>query len=30
VWPNITEKIDALEGAEEWDGVEGKLAHLKR
>jgi ferredoxin len=30
VWPNITEKIDALEDAEEWDGVEGKLAHLKR
>ncbi len=30
VWPNITEKIDALEGAEEWDGAEGKLAHLKR
>ncbi|MFT7491737.1 MAG: hypothetical protein ACI80S_001332, partial [Pseudohongiellaceae bacterium] len=25
-----TEKIDAPEDAEEWDGVEGKLAHLKR
>jgi ferredoxin len=30
VWPNITEKVDALEDAEEWDGIEGKLVHLKR
>jgi ferredoxin len=30
VWPNITEKIDALEDAAKWDGVEGKLAFLKR
>lgn len=30
VWPNITEKKDALPDAEEWDGVAGKLQHLER
>lgn len=30
VWPNITEKKDALPDAEEWDGVENKLEHLQR
>lgn len=25
IWPNITEKKDALPDAEEWDGVAGKL-----
>jgi ferredoxin len=30
VWPNITEKIDALEDAEEWDGKPNKLALLER
>jgi ferredoxin len=30
LWPNITEKKDALPDAEEWDGVEGKLQHLER
>nr|WP_319386426.1 ferredoxin FdxA [uncultured Roseibium sp.] len=27
-WPVITEKIDPLPDAEDWNGVEGKLAHL--
>jgi len=30
IWPNITEQKDPLEDAEKWDGVEGKLKHLKR
>lgn len=30
VWPNITEKKDALPDAEEWDGVKDKLPHLER
>lgn len=30
LWPNITEKKDPLEDAEEWDGVENKLEHLER
>lgn len=30
IWPNITEKKDPLEDAEEWDGVENKLEHLER
>ncbi|MBE1028571.1 DUF3470 domain-containing protein, partial [Escherichia coli] len=30
IWPNITEKKDALPDAEEWDGVAGKLQHLER
>ncbi|HEY7884061.1 MAG TPA: DUF3470 domain-containing protein, partial [Cellvibrionaceae bacterium] len=30
VWPNITEKKEAPEDAEEWDGVEGKLQYLER
>ena len=30
VWPNITEKKDALADAEEWDGVKDKLQHLER
>lgn len=30
VWPNITEKKDALADAEEWDGVKGKLEQLER
>ncbi len=30
VWPNITEKKDAPEDAEEWDGVENKLQYLER
>ena len=29
VWPNITEKKDAPDDAEEWDGVEGKLQYLE-
>ncbi|TYC64081.1 ferredoxin family protein [Stappia sp. BW2] len=28
VWPVITEKIDALPDAEDWNGVKGKLEHL--
>ncbi|MCX2720943.1 ferredoxin FdxA [Roseibium salinum] len=28
LWPVITEKIDALPDAEEWNGVGGKLEHL--
>ena len=30
IWPNISEKKDALEDAEEWDGVADKLQHLDR
>src|SRR5690606_38513593 len=30
VWPNITEKKEALADAEEWNGVAGKLQHLER
>jgi ferredoxin len=30
IWPNLTEKKDALEDAEEWDGKPGKLALLER
>lgn len=30
IWPNITEKKDALSDAAEWDGVEDKLEHLER
>ena len=30
VWPNITEKKDALPDAEEWDGKTGKVADLER
>lgn len=29
-WPVITERIDPLPDAEEWDGVEDKLKHLER
>ncbi|NVK23065.1 MAG: ferredoxin family protein [Kangiellaceae bacterium] len=29
-WPNITEKKDPLPDAEEWDGKENKLEHLKQ
>lgn len=30
IWPNITEKKEALEEAEEWGKVKGKLEHLER
>ena len=30
LWPNITEKKDALADAAEWDGVEGKRQYLIR
>jgi len=30
IWPNITEQKDPLPDAEKWDGVKGKLEHLKR
>ena len=30
IWPNITEKKDALPDAEEWDGKTGKIADLER
>ena len=30
IWPNITEKKDALEDAEEWAEIKGKLEHLER
>lgn len=30
VWPNITEKKEALPDAEDWDGVKGKLQYLER
>ncbi len=29
-WPNITEKKEPLENAEQWDGKSDKLAMLKR
>ena len=28
IWPNITEKKDALENAEEWAGIENKIDAL--
>ncbi|EAV41265.1 7Fe ferredoxin:4Fe-4S ferredoxin, iron-sulfur binding domain [Stappia aggregata IAM 12614] len=28
LWPVITEKIDAMPDAEDWNGVEGKLEQL--
>tara|TARA_Y100001934_G_C11953429_1_gene585999 strand:+ start:347 stop:619 length:273 start_codon:yes stop_codon:yes gene_type:complete len=30
VWPNITEKQDALPDAEDWADVKGKMEHLER
>ena len=30
IWPNITEKKDPLDDAEEWADVKGKMAHLER
>ena len=30
VWPNITEKKDPLDDAEDWAEVTGKLDHLER
>lgn len=30
IWPNITEKKEALADAEEWDGKPSKLALLER
>ena len=30
IWPNITEKLDALPDHEEWADVKGKLEHLER
>ena len=30
VWPNISEKKDAMEDAEKWDGVDGKLEYLEQ
>ena len=30
LWPNITEKQDALDDAEEWDGKPGKRELLER
>jgi ferredoxin len=30
VWPNITERKDALPDAKEWDGKPGKIADLER
>ncbi|OAU96354.1 4Fe-4S ferredoxin, iron-sulfur binding [Moraxella catarrhalis] len=30
VWPNITEKKDALPDYEKWDGVKGKIQYLER
>ena len=30
IWPNITERKDALPDAEEWDGKTGKIADLER
>ncbi len=30
VWPNITERKDALPDAEEWDGKKNKLEMLER
>ena len=28
-WPNISERIDPLPNAKEWDGVENKLPNLE-
>ena len=30
IWPNITERKDALPDAKEWDGKPGKIADLER
>ena len=30
IWPNITEKKDPLDDAEEWAEVKGKIDHLER
>lgn len=30
VWPNITEQIDSLPDADEWDGKPDKLQYLER
>ena len=30
IWPNISERKDPPEDADEWDGVEGKLQYLER
>ena len=30
IWPVITEKKDAPDDADEWNGVEGKKQHLER
>ena len=30
VWPNITEKSEPLEDAEQWDGVTDKLQYLEK
>ena len=30
IWPNITEKKDPLDDAEDWADVKGKLEHLER
>lgn len=30
IWPNITEKIDALPEHEQWDGVPNKLQYLQK
>ena len=30
IWPNITEKKDALPDAEEWTDIENKLQYLER
>ena len=30
VWPNITEKKDPLDDAEDWEEVTGKIDHLER
>lgn len=30
IWPNITERKDAMADAEEWDGKPGKIADLER
>ena len=30
IWPNITEKKEPLDDAEDWADVKGKLEHLER
>lgn len=30
IWPNITEKTDALPDHKQWDGVPNKLQYLKK